>query len=315
MMTTHSIKRKFHGKILLFGEYSVILGSMALAIPYRRVSARLQFPEENNPNPRVAESNHTLGKFAVYLLETREKIPELLGIDILRFQADIRNGLYLESTIPGKYGLGSSGALCAAVYSAYGIKPGKPDPQVIGPGIRRLFAGMESFFHGSSSGIDPLCIYSDTPLIIENADLVRSWIPESDLIPGLVIFLLDTRQPGQTGMLVHNFRQRMEDPLQRESFTDDYIPLVNRTVSDLTGRRLQYETIRNLSYSQLKHLDSMIPENFMDTWKIGLETNLFACKLCGSGGGGMILGFTPEFNKARKFLLKNFNFDPEVLKF
>ncbi|HJZ41289.1 MAG TPA: hypothetical protein VJ203_13060 [Bacteroidales bacterium] len=310
----HSIKRKFHGKILLFGEYSVILGSMALAIPYRKVSAWLQFPGNSRVNSQAVESNQTLGKFAVYLSEIREKIPELLGIDVLRFQADIGNGLYLESTIPGKYGLGSSGALCAAVYGAYGSKPGNPDPQVNGPGLRRLFAGMESFFHGSSSGIDPLCIYTDTPLIIQSADFVRPWVPTRDLISGMVIFLVDTRQPGQTGKLVNNFRQQMEDPRQRESFTEDYIPLVNMAVGELVHGRLQYETIKNLSYSQLNHLSSMIPEGFLDTWRKGLEKDLFACKLCGSGGGGMMLGFTPEFSKARKFLLKNFNCSPEILK-
>jgi len=43
----------------------------------------------------------------------------------------------------------------------------------------------------------------------------------------------------------------------------------------------------------------MIPEQFHALWSKGLETNEYYLKLCGSGGGGYILGFTEDFEKAK----------------
>jgi mevalonate kinase len=37
-------------------------------------------------------------------------------------------------------------------------------------------------------------------------------------------------------------------------------------------------------------------------WKNGLQTNDYYLKLCGSGGGGYILGFAPDLDKARAAL-------------
>ena len=46
----------------------------------------------------------------------------------------------------------------------------------------------------------------------------------------------------------------------------------------------------------------MIPSDFIEIWKKGIETNAYFLKLCGSGGGGYILGFTQDFNKTAKIL-------------
>jgi len=46
----------------------------------------------------------------------------------------------------------------------------------------------------------------------------------------------------------------------------------------------------------------MIPEQFHTLWQNGIETNDYYLKLCGSGGGGYILGFTQDINKAKESL-------------
>lgn len=50
----------------------------------------------------------------------------------------------------------------------------------------------------------------------------------------------------------------------------------------------------------------MIPNNLYNAWKKGLDTNAYYLKLCGSGGGGYILGFAPDYAKADK-MLEGFN--------
>jgi len=46
----------------------------------------------------------------------------------------------------------------------------------------------------------------------------------------------------------------------------------------------------------------MIPKQFHEVWKNGIETNEYFLKLCGSGGGGYILGFTQDLDKAQAAL-------------
>jgi mevalonate kinase len=42
----------------------------------------------------------------------------------------------------------------------------------------------------------------------------------------------------------------------------------------------------------------MIPDNFKHVWQEGLKSNDYNMKLCGSGGGGFLLGFTTDLDKA-----------------
>ena len=46
----------------------------------------------------------------------------------------------------------------------------------------------------------------------------------------------------------------------------------------------------------------MIPKEFHKLWKKGIETNAYYLKLCGSGGGGYMLGFTEDLEKAKAAL-------------
>ena len=46
----------------------------------------------------------------------------------------------------------------------------------------------------------------------------------------------------------------------------------------------------------------MIPEQFHQIWQEGIDTNDYYLKLCGSGGGGYILGFTHDLDKAKESL-------------
>ena len=65
-----------------------------------------------------------------------------------------------------------------------------------------------------------------------------------------------------------------------------------------------FKNVKRLSKVVLKHFKPMIPNTFHQLWKHGIETNDYYLKLCGSGGGGYILGFTEDFEKAKKTLSK-----------
>ena len=46
----------------------------------------------------------------------------------------------------------------------------------------------------------------------------------------------------------------------------------------------------------------MIPNKYHSLWQKGIDNDSYFLKLCGSGGGGYILGFTKNIEKAKKEL-------------
>ena len=63
-----------------------------------------------------------------------------------------------------------------------------------------------------------------------------------------------------------------------------------------------FKNLKSLSVWAYEHFKPMIPESIYKAWKNGLDTNAYYLKLCGSGGGGYILGFTKDYKKAEKML-------------
>jgi len=107
----------FYSKILLFGEYGIIKDSKGLSIPYNFYNGALKVDE--NPSDAAIASNKSLGHFINYLDELQQNNPELVQFDLVSLKKDIAEGMYFDSTIPQGYGVGSSGALVAAIYDKY----------------------------------------------------------------------------------------------------------------------------------------------------------------------------------------------------
>ena len=62
------------------------------------------------------------------------------------------------------------------------------------------------------------------------------------------------------------------------------------------------KNVKNLSKVILETFKPMIPKLYHKLWQEGIESNAYYLKLCGSGGGGFILGFTEDFEKAQQKL-------------
>ena len=103
-------KKIFNSKVLLFGEYSIIKESMALSIPYDVFGGELGFKSDKSIDPELRDFSKFLKN-----LETRKEF----DFDFDSFAFDVGRGLFFDSSIPQGYGLGSSGALVASIYSKY----------------------------------------------------------------------------------------------------------------------------------------------------------------------------------------------------
>lgn len=292
----------FYAKILLFGEYGIIEDSQGLTLPYSFYKGALKFSELENDFEK--ESNVSLQNYAVYLKDL--KLPESYQISISKFQKDIRAGLFFDSNIPQGYGVGSSGALVAAIFERYSVRTYLPEhiSKDELKDLKKVFGEMESYFHGKSSGIDPLICYMNLPILIENRENVNKVaIPASEEGKG-AIFLIDSGMTGETGPMVQIFFEKMKTEGFRKTMKEEFIRYNNACIDAFLKKEMTplFRNLKSLSVWAYEHFKPMIPESIYKAWKNGLDTNAYYLKLCGSGGGGYILGFTKDYEKAEKML-------------
>ena len=107
----------FYSKILLFGEYGIIRDSKGLSIPYNFYNGALKVDE--NPNEEAIKSNQSLRRFVTYLEQLQKDQSDLVTFNLDLLKTDVERGMYFDSSIPQGYGVGSSGALVAAIYDKY----------------------------------------------------------------------------------------------------------------------------------------------------------------------------------------------------
>lgn len=299
----------FYAKILLFGEYSIMCDSMALTVPYTHFKGELSFINEDKyTDLKFAEdSNKSLGEFLTYL-ERKKSHNELnVDLDLERLKHDIGQGMYFESSIPQGFGVGSSGALVAAIYEKYATDRIKQNDHLSKDEFNKLktvFAQMESFFHGVSSGMDPLNSYIRNPLLIKPDHQIESVGIPREFSKNGGIFLINTGKPGKTGPLVSLFFDQCKQDSFKKLITDEMIPFTNSSIDAIVKGDFKkfFKNLKALSKFLFMYLKPMIPSAFLDIWKTGIDTGTYYLKLCGSGGGGFLLGFAEDLNKAQLLL-------------
>ena len=296
----------FYSKILLFGEYGIIKDSKGLSIPYNFYNGALKLDE--NPSEAARKSNLNLRRFADFLQTLQEKNPELVQFDFSTLNRDIENGMYFDSSIPQGYGVGSSGALVAAIYDKYAndkitVLENLTRDKLLK--LKKIFGEMESFFHGKSSGLDPLNSYLSIPILINSTENIEpAGIPSQTENGTGAVFLLDSGTTGETGPMVSIFMENMKQEPFRKMLKEQFVKHTDACVDDFLKGDVKslFKNVKKLSHTVLDNFKPMIPAQFHKLWKKGIETNDYYLKLCGSGGGGYILGFTEDIEKARKAL-------------
>jgi len=293
----------FYSKILLFGEYGIIKDSKGLSIPYNYYNGALK--TDDNPSDEAINSNKNLQRFTEYLSKIDN---DLVVFDIERLQTDVDAGMYFDSSIPQGYGVGSSGALVAAIYDKYvdekiTVLENLTREKLLK--LKAIFGKMESFFHGKSSGLDPLNSYLSLPILINSQENIEATgIPTQTNTGKGAVFLLDSGIVGETAPMVSIFMENMKQEGFRKMLKDQFIKHTDACVDDFLKGDIKslFKNTKQLSKVVLNNFKPMIPAQFHELWKKGIETNEYYLKLCGSGGGGYILGFTPDIFKAEKAL-------------
>lgn len=295
----------FPSKILLFGEYSIIRGGSGLAIPYSTYSGALQIGSliselDEGINTELVEGFNpepVEGKSLLPLFHHLQKNSDLFPfIHLEKFKHELQMGLWFNSNIPEGYGLGSSGALVAALYDRFHIS--EPNDLFT---LKNHLAALESFFHGSSSGIDPMVAYLKKAIMLRSNSPVtlNNWNINS---LGLSVFLVDTGVKSKTLQLVDWFKAKMEQERFRQATAEDYFRFNEQIIHQVEkNESIDLANVLAISRYQLEYLNPMIPESFRKHFFDGLNSRDFAFKLCGSGGGGYMLCFANDAAEMKNY--------------
>ncbi len=289
----------FNSKLLLFGEYGLMYGAMALALPFGKFGGQLAFDVDNQHWESTAE----IQKFFDYL---KARSPELnlhFPFDLDRFEFDLARGLYFDSTIPQQYGVGSSGALVAALFSQYAF-PSEMGSNLSPEILKANFAVLESFFHGKSSGLDPLISYLNKPVLIDREKQV-SEIEFDIQKTGMAMALIDTHTTSATGPLVQHFIDLFNLPEFELAFEQKYLPANNGCIkSILNGNKTAFLTnLELLVRFEVYHFHEMIPVGFHRLISHAICGKVYI-KLLGSGGGGYLLAMAESDDVLNSWAVK-----------
>jgi mevalonate kinase len=306
----------FNSKVLLFGEYSVLHNSMALVMPCDRFSGQLNFCTKSTPDKYAYRSNEFLKKFSGFIAS---HVDENFVLEVKQFEWEIDNGLFFQSNIPQGYGLGSSAALVVAIFLTYLKKAKGLKDELKGLTIDKAqklkssLGRMESFFHGTSSGMDPLSVILNEPILYKSSnEILPVKLPRVNEAGKNVIFLLNTGIARTTSEQMAKFYHLHKDVRFKNKISKELVKDTNESINSfLNGAPgALYKDLDKLIQFQLEEMSSFIPSSFEKLIKQGLNNGDYFLKLCGAGGGGYMLGFTDNWIQTQEKLQE---FDLEVI--
>lgn len=202
----------FYSKILLFGEYGIIKDSKGLSIPYNFYNGALIMEKSDDDSAR--KSNESLCKFADYLDSLQNEQPNLVSFDIDRLNSDVAAGMFFDSSIPQGYGVGSSGALVAAIYDKYAYNKITVLENLTREKLLTLKVFLARWNHSFMETIRscPLNSYLSLPILITSQDHLEilQVFPRKKPEAKGAVFLLDSGMTGETAPMASYFYGKSE---------------------------------------------------------------------------------------------------------
>lgn len=293
-MNRTSIEASAPGKIILFGEHSVVYGQPAIAVPVSQVRAQCRV------------DNGTTGAGVLLLapnIDRREYLSEMgedaplatvirRTLTALKFVSPPDVTVTVTSTIPIACGMGSGAAISAAIIRALGEFFQHPfDPQTVSD----IAFEVEKIYHGTPSGIDNTVVAFAQPIFFVKGK------PIERLTAGapLTLIIGDTGIKSPTYKVVGDLRARWQKtPAQYEPIFARMGALartaraaIERGDRSAVGKLMgeNHAILRELGISHPK-LDALV--------SAAMDAGALGAKLSGAGWGGNMIALTVPENTA-----------------
>lgn len=251
-------------KFLLAGEYSVLRGGPALAIPLTHL--RLQYNEHPHPITSVSLNGKALDT---------DSLEKFLALRETLDPTALPAAVSITTTIPIGKGLGSSAALAVAM-SRY-LWPHASATEI----AEKALQG-EKLFHGNPSGVDPYCVSLESPMAFTRAERrvepLDLSVAKGD---GWVFYLRDSGGTHFTKHLVQTIGQNQVILSRLERLAHDMRGALSSDIQNVG------EVMRAIQ-AELRELGASTPaidENISELLALGAQ----GAKITGSGRGGFVL--------------------------
>jgi len=222
-----------------------------------------------------------------------------ISFDSKKYLDIFEKGLGFESEIPIGFGLGSSGAFTASVFDSFFNKKEIPAPDK----LKIIFSRIESFFHGKSSGIDPLIIYLDQAIYTDREGGIHPFSFDNSAFKKYSFQLIDSGKSRNTGEYVEIFRKKMEDNFYEKKYISRLRQINDDVICDLTEENQKidlFSSFKEISRLQYQAFSEMIIEGIDEVWKNELVGDKHAIKLCGAGGGGFYYLLSKDLDEFKR---------------
>ena len=282
-MSSQLYSKKAHGKLLLTGEYFVLDGAKALAIPTRygqslKVQTAPNFSWKSYDHMSQMWLNIADNKGST---EVEKKLLEILcSIDGF----EMNNSFEMNMDFPREWGLGSSSTLIALLADYFSINPYELN--------NKIFQG---------SGYDIACAFSETPILYSNKDKLNPEIkpvviPEA-IKPYCYFAYLNKKQDSREGInLYRNLGQNKT-------------ALINE-ISSITEELIGKKNLQDWIYLLGKHEEiissSLSLPRAADTVLKGLP---YFSKSLGAWGGDFVMLLTDDSFKNLKKEFSKYEID------
>jgi mevalonate kinase len=132
-------------------------------------------------------------------------------------------------------------------------------------------------------------------------DVVPVDLPAEKAESEHVLFLLNTEIARNTGALVKRFKDSCENPTFKQVMEENLVAGNNACIESFLNADYDnlYRNLQLVCNFQFEHMNYLIPENLQGIMKNGLDSGDYFMKICGSGGGGFMLGFTADWEKTK----------------
>lgn len=284
------------GKVILFGEHSVVYGypAIATAIGLRAKCSVISTSTKQNsisiPN-LISDRKFIIGEVNPICLKPFEFI-----INQILKESKERKNLEIEimSELPISAGLGSSAAvsvsLAASLFSILRVDSSKER-------ISNVAFEAEKLIHGTPSGIDNTISTFGGSIIFEKGHVKQ--IPIK--IPSAIFLIVNSLVPRNTKDLVHKLGiNYKKNPNIYSQIFDEIGEVVNESQKFLENGDLEgIGVLMNRNHRLLEKL-GVGHKQLTKIVKIMNDQNAIGCKLTGAGGGGCVIGLFENGEKINK---------------